>query len=66
MLKVKYVAMPITDDQRNEIHRKGFRVVDARFAPADAIIETHADGVYRTVTLGPLDGIPALRAEICH
>lgn len=63
MLKVKYVAMPITVEQKKEYHRQGFRVIDARFAPADAVIETHADGVERTVTLGPVDGAPAPLAE---
>ena len=63
MLQVKYVVMPITVEQKKEYHRQGFRVIDARFAPADAVIETHADGVERTATLGPEDGIPAPEAE---
>jgi hypothetical protein len=63
MLEIKYVAMPITVEQKKEYHRQGFRVIDARFAPADAVIETHADGVERTVTLGPEDGAPAPEAE---
>lgn len=63
MLEVKYVAMPITVEQKKEYHRQGFRVIDARFAPADAVIETHADGVMRTVTRGPVGGKPAPLAE---
>jgi hypothetical protein len=63
MLEVKYVAMPITVEQKKEYHRQGFRVIDARFAPADAVIETHADGVERTVTLGPADGKRSPLAE---
>lgn len=51
MMEIKYVAMPITIEQKKEYNRQGFRVVDARFAPADAAIETNADGVERTVTL---------------
>lgn len=40
MLEIKYVAMPITVEQKKEYHRQGFRVVDARFAPEDAEVET--------------------------
>ena len=63
MLEVKYVAMPITVDQKKEYHRQGFRVIDARFAPADAVIETHADGVMRTVTLQGDTDKPARKAR---
>lgn len=63
MLEVKYVAMPITIEQKKEFHRQGFRVIDARFAPADAVIETHADGVERTVTLHGDTDKPARKAR---
>lgn len=43
MLEVKYVAMPITVEQKKEYHRQGFRVIDARFAPEGAEVETAAD-----------------------
>lgn len=33
MLEVKYVAMPISIEQKKEYHRQGFRVIDIRFAP---------------------------------
>ncbi|ALA45596.1 hypothetical protein ABY59_0200029 [Enterobacter phage phiEap-2] len=36
MLKPIYVKMPITIDEKHEYHRKGFRVIDARFKPTDA------------------------------
>lgn len=36
MLEVKYVEMPISIEQKKEYHRQGFRVIDARFKPADA------------------------------
>lgn len=36
MLKPIYVKMPITIDEKHEYHRKGFRVIDERFKPADA------------------------------
>lgn len=35
MLKPIYVKMPITIDEKHEYHRKGFRVIDERFKPAD-------------------------------
>ena len=35
MLKPIYVKMPITIDEKHEYHRKGFRVIDERFRPAD-------------------------------
>ncbi|MGL5736969.1 MAG: hypothetical protein ACRCYS_19050 [Beijerinckiaceae bacterium] len=35
--------MPITVEQKKEYHRQGFRVIDARFAPADAVIEEPAE-----------------------
>lgn len=38
-MQVKYVVMPISIAQKKEYHRQGFRVVDARFAPADAEVE---------------------------
>lgn len=63
MLEVKYVAMPITVEQKKEYHRQGFRVIDARFAPADAVIETHADGVERTDTLQGDTDKPARKAR---
>ena len=63
MLEVKYVAMPITVEQKKEYHRQGFRVIDARFAPADAVIETHADGVERTVTIQGDTDKPARKAR---
>lgn len=50
-MQVKYVVMPISIEQKKEYNRQGFRVVDARFAPADAEIETQADGVEREVIL---------------
>lgn len=50
-MQVKYVVMPISIEQKKEYNRQGFRVVDARFAPTDAEIETQADGVDREVTL---------------
>ncbi|QPI13735.1 hypothetical protein SIPHO4S_00039 [Serratia phage Tsm2] len=37
-MQVKYVVMPISIEQKKEYNRQGFRVVDARFAPADAEI----------------------------
>lgn len=43
MLEVKYVVMPIPVEQKKEYHRQGFRVIDARFAPADAVIEEPAE-----------------------
>lgn len=43
MLEVKYVAMPITVEQKKEYHRQGFRVIDARFAPEGAEVETATD-----------------------
>jgi hypothetical protein len=36
MLTPIYVKMPITIDEKHEYHRKGFRVIDERFKPADA------------------------------
>lgn len=63
MLEVKYVAMPITVEQKKEYHRQGFRVIDARFAPADAVIDTHADGVERTVTIHGDADKPARKAR---
>lgn len=38
-MQVKYVVMPISIEQKKEYNRQGFRVVDARFAPADAEVE---------------------------
>lgn len=32
-LEIKYVAMPISIEQKKEYHAQGFRVVDAKFAP---------------------------------
>lgn len=63
MLQVKYVAMPITVEQKKEYHRQGFRVIDARFAPADAVIETHADGVESTATIQGDANKPARKAR---
>lgn len=42
-MQVKYVVMPISIEQKKEYHCQGFRVVDARFAPADAEIESAAE-----------------------
>lgn len=63
MLEVKYVVMPITVEQKKEYHRQGFRVIDARFAPADAVIETHADGVERTATIQGDNDKPARKTR---
>lgn len=41
-MQVKYVVMPICIEQKKEYNRQGFRVVDARFAPSDAEIESGA------------------------
>lgn len=47
MLKPIYVKMPITIDEKHEYHRKGFRVIDERFKPADVedapVEETEAE-----------------------
>ncbi|MEG2376825.1 MAG: hypothetical protein RSC43_00555 [Clostridia bacterium] len=32
-LEIKYVAMPISIEQKKEYHAQGFRVIDAKFAP---------------------------------
>lgn len=63
MLEVKYVVMPITVEQKKEYHRQGFRVIDARFAPANALIEMPADGVERTVTIQGDTDKPARKAR---
>ena len=62
-MQVKYVVMPISIEQKKEYNRQGFRVVDARFAPADAEIETHADGVEREVTLQGEVSAPRARRQ---
>ena len=36
MLQPIYVKMPISIEEKHEYHRKGFRVIDERFKPADA------------------------------
>lgn len=43
MLKPIYVKMPITIDEKHEYHRKGFRVIDERFKPADVEDESQAE-----------------------
>lgn len=43
MLKPIYVKMPITIDEKHEYHRKGFRVIDERFKPADVEDEQQVD-----------------------
>lgn len=62
-MQVKYVVMPISIEQKKEYNRQGFRVVDARFAPADAEIETHADGVEREVELQGAGSAPRARRQ---
>lgn len=42
-MPVKYVVMPISISQKKEYHRQGFRVVDARFAPAGADVDSPAE-----------------------
>lgn len=39
-MEIKYVPMPITIEQKREYNRRGFRVVDARFAPEGAGVES--------------------------
>lgn len=39
-MEIKYVPMPITVEQKREYNRRGFRVVDARFAPEGAVVES--------------------------
>lgn len=39
-MKIKYVPMPITVEQKREYNRQGFRVVDARFAPEGTVVES--------------------------
>lgn len=43
MLKPIYVKMPITIDEKHEYHRKGFRVIDERFKPANVEDEQQAE-----------------------
>lgn len=62
-MNIKYVVMPISIEQKKEYHRQGFRVVDARFAPADAEIETQADGVEREVILQGEGSAPRARRQ---
>lgn len=62
-MQVKYVVIPISIEQKKEYNRQGFRVVDARFAPADAEIETHADGVTREATLQGEGAAPRARRQ---
>lgn len=62
-MQVKYAVMPISIEQKKEYNRQGFRVVDARFAPADAEIETQADGVEREVTLQGEGSAPRARRQ---
>lgn len=38
-LEIKYVAMPISVEQKKEYNAQGFRVIDIRFKPAD-LVET--------------------------
>lgn len=40
MLQPIYVKMPISIEEKHEYHRKGFRVIDERFKPADAEEQT--------------------------
>lgn len=39
-LEIKYVAMPISIEQKKEYHAQGFRVVDAKFAPEGYNVES--------------------------
>lgn len=39
-MEIKYVPMPIAIEQKREYNRQGFRVVDARFAPEGAMVES--------------------------
>ena len=59
-MQVKYVVMPISIEQKKEYNRQGFRVVDARFAPADTEIETPVDARFApadTEIETPVDGV---------
>lgn len=39
-MEIKYIPMPITVEQKREYNRRGFRVVDARFAPEVTVVES--------------------------
>ena len=34
IMKIKYVKMPISTEQKKELNKQGFKVIDAKFDPA--------------------------------
>lgn len=60
--KIAYEKHPVSPERKAELRKQGYKIIDARFAPADHQHEAEAERSEETST-GQADAMAELRAE---